>query len=257
MPEPTTPQATPSLQTPAAAATPATLANPPASAQPAAAPAPAKPAASGSPAPQAGGDGKVPLAALMEERDRRQSLQAELETLRGELSQIKQSVGGFQQQPQVAQQNNVKEHLDKLWETDPRQAVQAEIMLAAQWMDNVAAQVEHEASSLASKYADFNDFRNTAMGYVRSLPLEQRSRPGVVEMAYLVARGQNVDRIIEAQRQQLAQQFQQNPSMFQVPPGAGAPAVGGQQKQALSDDQMRAASAMGIAPEEYLKFVRQ
>jgi hypothetical protein len=191
----------------------------------------------------------------MEERDKRQGLQSELESLRGQLSALKQQVTGVQA-PVAQPQNDMKAHLDKLWETDPRQAVQAEIMMAAQWMDNVNAQVEHEAASLAGKYNDFNDYRNIAMGYVRSLPLEQRGRPGVVEMAYLVARGQNVDKIIENQRAQLAQQFQQNPAMFQVPPGAGAPQVMVGAKPALNDDQMKAAAAMGMSPEEYGKYIK-
>ena len=75
----------------------------------------------------------------------------------------------------------MKAELEKLWQTDPRQAVQTEIMLAAQWQDNINAQVDGEAEQLAGKYADFNDYRNTAMRYVRALPLDQRARQGIVE----------------------------------------------------------------------------
>lgn len=250
--------AVPASQTPAVTPAQGTPVVPPVAGQQPAAPAPAKPAVSVTPAPQAGGDGKVPLAALMEERDKRQGLQSELESLRTQMAQLQQQVGGFRtQQPAAQPQQDVKAHLDKLWETDPRQAVQAEIMMAAQWMDNVNAKVDQEAAQLAVKYPDFNDYRNTAMGYVRSLPLEQRGQPGVVEMAYLVSRGQNVDKIIEAQRVALQQQFIQNPGMFQVPAGSGAPAIGGGQKPALNEDQLKAASAMGISPEEYAKYQKQ
>lgn len=208
--------------------------------------------------PPSSGGNSVPLASLLEERDKRQSMQAELAALKAEIASMK-GAARIQQPQQMTPQRppafDVKAHLDKLWETDPRRAVQEEIVLAAQWMDQTNAQVEQEAAELSSKYNDFNDFRNQAMGYVRSLPLEQRARPGVVETAYLLVRGQNVDVLLERQRAALSQQFVQNPSMFQVPPGmSGVPVTS--KAKSLSDDQARAASAMGISPEEYLKYVR-
>jgi hypothetical protein len=114
-----------------------------------------------------------------------------------------------------------------------------------------------ESESLASKYQDFNNFRGEAMRYVRSLPLEQRARPGIVEMAYMLARGQGVDRIIEQQRQQLQQQFQQNPAMFQMPAGAGGSPIPQQQQSVLSDEQVRVAEAMGLSPEAYAAGIRK
>ena len=176
-------------------------------------PAPVAPQAAAAPAP-----GQVPLSALMEERDRIQALQTELEQLRA-LQQRQQPAPGFQQQP--VQAPNVKEEMDKLWQNDPRAAVERTVMLAAQWQDNINAQVDGEAAGLAGKYKDFNDYRDTAMRYVRALPLDQRARPGIVEMAYLVTRGQNVDQIIEAQRQAMQAQFINNPAAFQTPVGAG------------------------------------
>lgn len=222
---------------------------------PAAVPAPAKPAVSATPAPQAGAPAQqVPLASLMEEREKRQALQAELENLKSTVQQIQQrqpaQIPGVQP---VQVQPNVKEEMDKLWQTDPRAAVDRTVMMAVQWQDNVNAQVDGEAAQLASKYQDFNSYRDTAMRYVRALPLDQRARPGIVEMAYLVTRGQNVDQIIEQQRQQMTQRFITNPAEFQMPSGSAPAPTGGNAPQA-TDAEARAAKAMNIPIDQYLKW---
>jgi hypothetical protein len=224
----------------------------------AAAPAPAKPAVSGTPAPAAPAGGMVPLAALQEERERRQSLQADLESLKQQVGRLQQPQ--TYQQPVQQQQQPQVDHtaeLNRLWETDPRKAVQVEIMMAAQWTDNINAQVDQESDALANKYKDFNNFRGEAMRYVRSLPLEQRARPGIVEMAYMLARGQGVDQLIEQQRVQLQQQFQQNPAMFQMPVGAGGNPPPTQQPVGLTEEQLKVAAAMRMTPEQYSAGIRR
>lgn len=213
-----------------------------------AAPAPAKPAVPATPAPQAGG--MVPLAALQEERERRQSLQADLEALKAQVGKLQAPQQAYQQSAPAPQVDHTAE-LNRLWETDPRRAVQYEIMMAAHWQDNINAQVDHEAESLAAKYKDFNNFRGETMRYVRSLPLEQRNRQGIVEMAYMLARGQNVDQLIEQQRAQLQQQFQQNPAMFQTPTGSGPSPLPTAPVGVLTDEEVRVAEAMGLTPEQY------
>ena len=239
------PAAAPAAPKPAASPAPASPAQP----SPAAAPKPGVPA---TPAP-----GTVPISALMEEREKRQALQTELENLKTTVTQIQQR----QQAPSIPaaplqSQEDLRVKMDKLWQEDPRKAVQMEISMATQWSDNVNAQVDSEASTLAGKYKDFNDYRDTAMRYVRALPLDQRARPGIVEMAYLVTRGQNVDHIIETQRAALQAQFLANPAAFQMPAGASAgsqaPAGGPQATEA----QIRAAGAMKIPIEQYMKWVK-
>jgi hypothetical protein len=192
---------------------------------------------------------------LQEERERRQSLQAEIEQLKARVNTMQVPQQQYQQQQQAPVDHQAE--LNRLWETDPRRAVQVEIMMAAQWQDNINAQVDGESEALAQKYQDFNNFRGEAMRYVRSLPLEQRARPGIVEMAYMLARGQGVDRIIEQQRQQLQQQFQQNPAMFQMPVGAGSNPPPTQQSGSLTDEQVRVAEAMGLSPEAYAAGIRK
>ena len=252
---------TPPQASPAPAATPALKVATPAAAPAAAAPAtatgiPGKPAGSGTPAPAAPAGGMVPLAALQEERERRQSLQADLEALKARVNTMQAPQQQYQQQPQQPQFDQRVE-LNRLWETDPRRAVQTEIMLAAQWQDGINAQVDGESEALAAKYKDFNNFRGEAMRYVRSLPLEQRARPGIVEMAYMLARGQGVDQLIEQQRQQLQQQFQQNPAMFQMPAGSGATPPPSLQAGGLTEEQLGVAAKMRLTPEQYSAGLRQ
>ena len=252
MADPTPGVAAPAASTPAAASVapktiaqaPATTVTPtPAVTRPGAAPA-------ATPAP-----GTVPISALMEEREKRQALQTELESLKTTVTQIQQRQQPIPTAPQQSP-DALKAQMDKLWQEDPRKAVQMEIMMASQWSDNVNTQVDGEAEQLSSKYKDFNDYRNTAMRYVRALPLEQRARPGIVEMAYLVTRGQNVDQIIENQRQIMQTQFQQNPAAFQMPAGASAGSTAPTGGPQPTEAQTRAAAAMKVPIAEYMKWVK-
>jgi hypothetical protein len=101
------------------------------------------------------GDQTVPLKALQEEREKRQQLQQELE-------QVKQLVQGAQQpnagqvygtpqaSPQAPQATNdvQAKELERLWETDPRMAVRAEIDQSLSYYDTVNAQIESQGLCL-------------------------------------------------------------------------------------------------------------
>ena len=246
---------TPATQVPAGNVAPAT----PGSATPVT-PEPAKTVQPAPVAPKPGdapeGDKKetqtVPLATLMEERSKRQSLEAEI-TLMKQQSQAQQPLPPIQQYQQPP--NQVAEEIDKLWDTDPRKGVQAEIMLAMDWYDRTNNTIDQQADSLSAKYSDFDKWRTNATRYVRALPLQQRSQPGALEMAYFIVRGQNVDDILKQQNEDLMRKFQTGElaGMVSTPPGAvGSPApVPGIQ---LSEDQRRAANAMGVPEEEYIKW---
>lgn len=193
----------------------------------------------------------VPLATLMEERSKRQALEAEVALMKQQ-SQL--------QPPQISQQqppNQIAEEIDKLWETDPRRGVQAEIMLAMDWYDRTNNTIDQQADSLAVKYPDFNKWRTNATRYVRALPLQQRSQPGALEMAYFIVRGQNVDDILKQQNEDLMRKFQTGElaGMVSTPPGAVGAATPTSTIQ-LSDQQRQAAAAMGIPEEEYVKFMQ-
>lgn len=238
---------------PAAPAAPATP--PPAASAPASTPPPA--AKAGVPQPSgAQGGPTVPLAALQEEREKRQSLQMELEQLR------RTAAPSPQPQPVQAPQAPVADEawrmqIEKLWETDPRRAVQAEIMQAVTWYDNVIARIDHEADALTNKYQDFPNYRTAAMNYVRSLPHEQRAMPGIVEMAYMLVRGQNVDNILKTREEELMARFQSGQMVGQmnVPGSYGSPMVP-QNSVTLNDDQRRAAAAMNISEADYVRHIK-
>ena len=232
--EPTPGAPTPGTPTPAAG-TPAPGASPTPGAKP-------EPAA-----------GQVPISALHEERTKRQALEAEIATLKT------QSPAAAPVQPQAQpQQDALRKEIDQLWDSDPKKAVQAEIMVAMNWRDQVDSNMDVEADALATKYTDFSQYRLAAQGYVRSLPLDQRSKPGIMVLAYMVVRGQNVDTIMEQQKNDLIQKYQSGElaaSLAAAPAGTvtPAPTTGIQ----LNEDQLRAANMMGISPEDYAGSIVQ
>jgi hypothetical protein len=220
---------------------------------------PAKPPAQPAPVAKPGDTPKpgdkpadtVPLAALMEERGKRQALEAEV-------ALMKQSV---QQQPQAPQApfqqppNQLAQEIDKLWDTDPRKGVQAEIMLAMDWYDRTNNSIDQQADVLAGKYNDFNDWRSSATRYVRSLPLNQRAQNGVLEMAYFIVRGQNVDTLLQRQNEDMLKKFQSGELVGGTPPGTfSAPAP--QATTQLSQEQKNAAAAMGLSEEDYASQIK-
>lgn len=214
----------------------------------------AKPGATPTPGvkPEPVPTGTVPITALHEERTKRQTLETEVQQLRDMVQQR-----GYQQQAQQeAQPNQMQKEIEQLWDTDPRKAVQAEIMVAMNWRDSVEANLSAQATDLSGKYTDFNTYRSQAETYVRSLPLDQRSDPRVMEVAYLVVRGQNVDQIMETQKNELYQKFQSGEFAGTTPaPGTfTAPVATGTVQ--LSQDQMNAATAMGLTPEAYASAIQ-
>jgi len=230
----------------------------PAAAQPAAQPTPGaelhQPGAS--PSPGAKPDtGSVPITALHEERTKRQSLEREVEQLREAVTQrAYEQQNHYQPQQQAPQPNQgfTQEQMNQMWEDNPRQAVQVEIMQHAAWRDAIEASVSQQAAQLQSKYSDFNDYRQTAETYVRSLPLEQRANPRVMETAYFIVRGQNVDKVLEKQKETLYQQFQQGgPAGVSMPAAGTYSAPPAQPGVQLTPEQLTAAAAMGLTPEAY------
>lgn len=243
MPEPIVPAATPIQAAPAAPAMPAPAAVVPV---PAAQPKPVTPAspAPGQPAPA---PTMVPLPALQEERDRRQALQAELDTLR------RQNLAP-QQQPQAIAQVDPRVELEKLWENDPRKAVQVEIMYAMDWRDRQEASLNSQADQMALKYPDFNNYRSAALSHIRSLPAHQRGMAGIMEASYYMVRGQNMDQYVQQREQEWLARYQQGqaPAGFQMPAAGGysAPAVQAGTVM-LNADQLKVAEMMGLTPEMY------
>jgi tellurite resistance protein len=212
------------------------------------------------PTPGAPTGGNVPLSALQEEREKRQALQQELENVKQYVQQIAGQPNAGTTYPQGAQApvqapaDNQRAQIDKLWETDPRQAVRAEIDSSLSYYDTVNAHIEAQANQLASKYPDFNNYRTTAMNYIRTLPYEQRGQQGVVELAYMVARGQNVDTILQTREQELMEKFKtgQLAGALNQPAGAGAAPATPMGQVTVTPEQQAAAEAMGISVDDYI-----
>lgn len=214
-------------------------------------------------ADQKGADGKggdqVPVAALLEERGKRQSLEAKLkqfETVFGD--QIQYDATGnviprspaVNNQPSHNVQGDIRQHLDQLWESDPRKAVQAELTYALGWYDNVNAAVENEMDGVAIKFKDFDQYRPYIRQYLRSIPIEQRTKPGLVEAAYYLHKGKELDRIIESEKKSIYDRLQAGESIQGITAGAGAGAsrVSGPK---FTPDEINAARLYGQTPEEY------
>jgi hypothetical protein len=195
---------------------------------------------------------------LQEEREKRQSLQAELDQVKQYVQQTNAGTtyGTPQGAPQPAQApiDQARAQIDKLWESDPRQAVRAEINQSLTYYDTVNANLEGQATYLSQKYPDFNNYRTTAMNYIRTLPYEQRAQDGIVELAYMVARGQNVDSILQTKEQELMEKFKtgQLAGSLHQPAGATGAPMTPTAGVTLTPDQTAAANAMGLSPEDYI-----
>jgi hypothetical protein len=241
MPDPikvATPTPAPATPAPAAVTQPAT----PAAPKPAVPPAPATPGAT------------VPLPELLDERNKRQALEKSVQDMQAELAAMKK-VAPTPAAPQQQPQEEYRKQMDNLWEQDPRKAVQAEIMTAMTWYDQENANIDTQEHNLSQKYPDYNNFRTEIRGYVRSLPIEQRTRDGVVELAYYAVKGQRVDSSLESMKQQWEADFLrklQAGEITSVPAGSmGVPPVVPQTQ--ATDEERKVAEAMGMSVESYLQ----
>jgi len=208
-----------------------------------------------------GGDLRV---ALREARDKQQSLKAELEIMRQIAGdQVLFDANGRpvpKPQPQQIHQqqqpsnNQVSAEMEKLWEDNPRKAVQMEIMSAMSWRDNMDSQVDRQEAEVTQKYADYGKYRDTVRQYVRALPLDQRSKPGVIDLAYYVVKGQASGNIYEQAQAEIIRKIQAGEQVQGLSSGtASAPApVKGMR---VTPEQAAAAEMMGMTPEEYASHV--
>jgi hypothetical protein len=156
----------------------------------------------------------------------------------------------MQQQPI---ENNAQA-LQELWQNNPQKAVQTEIMMAINWFDRAGAQVDEQEASIAARYPDYNNFRTPIRNYLRTIPLQQRTQPGVVEAAYYFVKGQQVDNIIKSSNEELIRKMRAGEAIQGFDgAGAGAPPA---QDRALTDEQRRVAAAMGLTPEQYQKNMK-
>lgn len=220
-------------------------------------PDPNDPGAAGTPSPGANDGKTVPITALHEERDKRQAVQAQLDQMKQMLGdKVSYDASGMPlMQPDVPappSQNETVVQLDKMWEDDPRKAVQTEIMMAMEWRDGVDAAVDAQEDVVKKQHPDFDQFRGDVRGYLRKLPPAQRAKQGIVEMAYLVVKGQQVDKIVEERSRDLLRRIQAGESIQGLSSTYSVPAT--LTPKGLGEEERRVAAAMNMTDEDYLKW---
>ncbi len=194
------------------------------------------------------------LISLKEEREKRRTAEAKTEQMKQVYGDKMQwDANGNPVAPAQPSTNatDMQKKIDELWESDPRKGVQAEIMMGFQWFDQVNTGLDMQRSEARGKYPDFDKYESQAMSYVRTLPLDQRAKPGVVELAYLVQKGQSSNTIYEQAREDIIKKLQAGESIQGLQATqAQAAAPGGKQPTA---DEAKVAEAMNIPIAEYMK----
>jgi hypothetical protein len=269
MPDPT------NVVKPGESPTPPVTNTPPNSGSPASPASGTAPAPAGTVAPAAPAAGvkppesTVPIAALHEERAKRQNADAkiaQLQALFGDKFKLDEqgNIIPLQTAPATgtpASNDDFRKQLDKTWEEDPRKAVGMEMMMALNWYDNINNSVSFQKGIVTAKYPDFKQLESEVDAQIKKLPLGDRSQPGAVELAYLVVKGQKSDSITQTATQkavedllrriQAGEQIQGlNAGTFSAPPSAGGTGV------KPTQDQTNAAAAMGMSIEDYMKYVK-
>jgi len=227
-------------------------------------PAAVKPGAPGVAQPDPNDASKtVPITALHEERDKRQALQVQLDVLKGVVGTNVQydHLGNpvstpTAPTPTTPGQQNVTEQLDNLWEQDPRKAMQTELQLAMQWYDGVSVQIDNQESDAMKKFPDYMTYRPEIKAYLNRLPLNQRSKNGVVDLAYYAVRGQNVDTITQKVQKDLLDKIRRGEAVQGLGPVGTASASIQPKPTQLTSEQKTAAAALGIPEDEYLKHMK-
>lgn len=216
------------------------------------------------PAAEPAGDKTVPYGALHEERERRKASDARIEQIKAlygdkirfdeygnVLPPDSQAVpaGATVQSAQV----DMQAHVDKMWESDPKQAVRTEIAMAINWLDQTQAQMDLQRDAARGKYADFGRWETEVNSYLRTMPLQQRVRPGMIDMAYKYVKGDKIDAILQAERAELARKFAAGELVQGLGAPGTAPSAAAPAAPTLTDDERRIAQAMGVSEADYLK----
>lgn len=212
----------------------------------------------------------VPLAALQEERTKRQELAEQVSQLTDTIKQL-QTAGQPQQQYDVfgnpvgqsspyQQQMNQQQQLAALWEQNPAAAAQYQFQMMQQAQDSVNQNLEGQYNQLRHKDPEFTRYEGQVRNYINSLSFQQRNNPQIVQGSYHYVRGMNIqqerDNWLKEVQEKLARGEQVQG--FQPAGTGGTPPAGHQQQSqhGLTPDMQKAAAAMGLTEEEYAKFRR-
>ena len=208
----------------------------------------------------------VPLAALQEARDEVKNVKLQLEALKqvvGDRIPLDPATGlphpanpQGGAAPAATPQHPQQAELDRLWETDPRKAVETMIAGYLGWYDQVNQAVTTQENSVASKHRDFDSYRAEIRSYLNTLPAEQRAKPGVVELAYYVVKGQKVDQLIDQTKTQLLDRLRRGEEIQGFNSGTVSTSTAPQPIK-LTAEQIAVAENLGMTPEEYAKHIKK
>lgn len=223
---------------------------------------PATPGANATP-PAQGGDKMVPLSALHEAREEIRQMRAQMDELKA-LSTPPQTQYGYSQpgynNTYTGNQQgtyNPRQEIDRLWEEDPRRAMQAELSMAFNYYDQANASVENQEAQVEAKYKDFNSFRTEVKRYLRGVPIDSRTKPGVVEAAYFLVKGQKTDDLINLSKEEIIAKIKAGEFVQGITGTGGASIPSSPNLVRPTDEQARAADAMGMAVDEYMKWIKK
>ena len=195
----------------------------------------------------------VDLRALQESREQIKSLRAELDMMRT-VPQYPQQQQQYQYQ--APPQENVSQQLEALWDEDPRKAMQAEVMMALNWYDASNASVDKQEEVLASKYTDFNNYRGKIRSYLRSIPVAERVKPGMVESAYYFVKGQSTDDILKQREEELLKKYHAGGMAGGLTYGTTSSSTSNTDPQQATMAQKVQADKMGMSIEDYMKNIK-
>ena len=210
----------------------------------------------------------VPHGAFHEEREKRKALDAKMEQIKALYGdKIRFDANGNVLPPEntvpspamaqpdagnVHTVSDVQKQVDEMWDTDPKKAVRAEIALALNWFDQQSAAVDLQRDAARAKFNDFSRWESEINTYLRRLPLQQRTQPGIIDMAYNYVKGSKIDQILAAEKAEIARKLAAGEAVQGLAPGtSGAPPA--QPSPNISEAEARAAAAMGMSTEDYLK----
>ncbi len=196
-------------------------------------------------------DKMVPLAALHEEREKRQALAAEVESMK---DIIKSSFDQQTQSTPQPQQTNTSK-LDELWDSDPKRAVRAEMMMAMKWMDSVNASVSSQETVLMKSNPDYVKYRGQVMESLNKLDLQQRAQPGIVKTAYHAIKGSDVEAIKKEWEKDVLEKIKRGESVSGL--DVGTVSTSGASKAEATSEQTAIAERMGMSVEDYMKYARK
>ena len=197
--------------------------------------------------------GQVPLAALQEERTKRQELQAEVEKLQAmmQINPVQQYQPQYQQPQYQQPQQDFRQQQEELWQNDPQAAFRQELYQALSMRDQVDLNVDTAIQAAKSKYQDFGTYEQEVRRYVKTVPFEQRMNPKVVDAAYFVVRGQKADDTWKNREAELLRKWKAGENVQGLT--GSMPSFQGQPDAIrLTEDEEKMRQMYGMTPEEYV-----